>query len=120
MMSEEMKAKREMEWWEYYPLHKWWCNDYCPLVPRFKYRPGDEYNANNWSFHWLIFSVWSMEHFSFGVDAGLSFDEFYVGAIFPYLRVVIGVRHMYSKWQFKLAQTLRRKPALKNDEGEYN
>lgn len=119
-MSEEMKAKREMEWWEYYPLHKWWCNDYCPVVPRFKYQPGDEYNANNWSFHWLFFSIWSMEHFSFGVDAGLSFDEFYVGAIFPYLRVTIGVRHMYSEWQFKLAQSLRRKPALKNDKGEYN
>ena len=113
----ELKAKREMEWWEHYPLHNLWCNDYCPLVPRFKYRPGDEYNANNWSFHWLFLSVWSMEHFSFGVDAGVGFDEAYVGAIFPYLRVVVGVRHMYFGWQTRLADRLRRKPAIKvNDE----
>lgn len=111
-MSESI-AKRELCWWEHYPLHKVWCNDACPLVPRFEYRKGDELNANNWSLHWLIFNFWSMEHFSFGVDAGLAPDEIYVGAILPYLRITIGVRHLYSEWQWKLSQFLRRKPAKK-------
>ena len=42
---------RELNWWEHYPLHKVWCNDACPLFPRFDYRAGDEWNANNWSLH---------------------------------------------------------------------
>ncbi len=65
-MSEELVAKREKYWWEHYPLHQLWCNDACPLVPRFEYRKGDEWNANNWSLHWLIFHIWTLEHFSFG------------------------------------------------------
>jgi hypothetical protein len=112
VMSEE-KPCRDKEWWEHYPLHKWWCNDVCPLVPRWHYRKGDEWNANNWSVHWLIFTVWSMEHFSFGVDAGLDPNELYVGAILPYLRITVGVRHCYSNWQSKLNEFLRRKPAIK-------
>lgn len=114
------EPKRDLNWWEHYPLHKIWCNDACPLVPRFEYREGDEFNANNWSLHWLIFNIWSMEHFSIGVDAEISPDGFYVGAILPYLRVIVGVRHTYYSWQFKISRLLRRKPALKNERGEYN
>ena len=113
-------AKREKYWWEHYPLHQLWCNDLCPLVPRFKYRKGDEYNANNWSLHWLIFTVWTMEHFSFGLDAGLSFDELYVGTILPWLRITVGIRHGHSQLGWKLDRLTRRKPALKNEKGEYN
>ena len=118
-MNEDMVAKRELNWWEHYPLHKLWCNDLCPLVPRFSYRKGDEYNANNWSIHWLFITVWSMEHFSFGVDAGLSFDDIYVGAILPWLRITFGIRHGYSQLGWKLARMLRRRPAMKNERGEY-
>jgi len=95
-MSEELVAKREKYWWEHYPLHQLWCNDACPLVPRFEYRKGDEWNANNWSLHWLIFHIWTLEHFSFGVDANLQSDS------------------------ISLGQLLRRRPALKNERGEYN
>jgi hypothetical protein len=124
-MSEGMDmsgvAVREKYWWEHYPLHKLWCNDACPLVPRFKYRPGDEYNSNNWSLHWLLIHMWSMEHFSFGVDAEIGpHDGIYIGCILPYLRITIGIRHTWYSWQSKLAQILRRKPALKNEKGEYN
>ena len=112
---------REKYWWEHYPLHKLWCNDACPIVPRFKYRPGDEYNSNNWSLHWLLIHMWSMEHFSFGVDAEIGpHDGIYVGCILPYLRITVGIRHTWYEWQSKLAQMLRRKPALKNEKGEYN
>lgn len=116
-MDTDMVAHREKYWWEHYPLHKWWCNDACPLVPRFGYRKGDEYNANNWDLHWLLFHVWTMEHFSFGVDAEISPNCVYVGCILPYFRVTIGIRHTYYQWQIKLSDLLRRKPEkeIKND-----
>jgi hypothetical protein len=108
-------CKRDKYWWEDYPLHKIWCNDLCPLVPRLTYRKGDEYNSNAWGCHWLLLEVWSMENFSFGVDAGLSFNGVYIGAILPYLRIVIGIRHMYYSWCYKIENLLRRKPAIKRE-----
>jgi hypothetical protein len=112
--------KRELEWWEHYPLHKLWCNDACPLVPRFHYRKGDEWNANGWQLHWLIFNIWTLEHFAFGLDAEVAPDGIYIGTILPYLRVIVGVRHTYYEWQYKLSRLLRRKPAEMNHNGEYN
>jgi hypothetical protein len=107
---------REKYWWEHYPLHKWWCNDACPLVPRFSYREGDEYNSNNWSFHWLLLEVWSMEHFSFSIDAEISPSHgAHIGCILPYLRMTIGIRHTYYNWQRRLSESLRRKPAKERD-----
>lgn len=111
----EYKACREMNWWEHYPYHKIWCNDLCPLVPRFHYRKGDEWNANNWTIHWLFFTVWSLEHASFGVDAALSFNEIYVGAILPYLRITIGIRHVHNNFLYKLSKLASRKPAIKTE-----
>lgn len=112
----DYQPKREKNWWEYYPLHKWWCNDLCPLVPRWSYRKGDKWNANNWSVHWLFFHVWSMEHFSFSIDAHISPDDIYVGACLPYLRIIIGIRHTYYRWQMRLCDILRRKPAVKSND----
>ena len=117
----EVKCSREKYWWEHYPLHQIWCNDACPLVPRFEYRTGDEWNANNWSLHWLIFRIWTLEYFSFGVDINIQPDSLSVGFIVPYLRVIVGFHHMWQwAWPMKLGNALRRKPALKNDKGEYN
>ncbi len=110
---------REKYWWEHYPLHKIWCNDACPLMPRFEYRPGDEWNSNGWHLHWLIFHLWTLENFTFGVDAEVSPTEIYMGAIVPYLRIIIGIRHTHYAWQYKLGRLLRRKPAKKNEKGEY-
>jgi len=120
-MSEELIAYRERYWWEHYPLHQIWCNNACPLVPRFEYRPGDEYNANNWSFHWLLLHCWTMEHFTIGFDAEIDPGSgVYVGFLLPYFRITIGIRHTYYAWQYKLGRLLRRKPVLKNEKGEYN
>jgi hypothetical protein len=117
----EVKCSREKYWWEHYPLHQWWCNDACPLVPRFEYRKGDEWNANNWSLHWLIFRIWTLEHFSFGVDINIQPDSLSVGFIVPYLRVIIGFHHMWQwTWPMKIGNALRRRPASKNRNGEYN
>ncbi len=111
-------AYREKQWWEHYPYHKIWCNDLCPLVPRFSYRKGDEWNANNWSVHWLFFNIWSLHHFSFGLDCGLEPQGFYVGAILPYLRITIGVRHICCNFTNKLNDLLQRKPAIKRKDDE--
>jgi hypothetical protein len=118
-MGDEV-ACRELNWWEHYPLHKVWCNDVCPIVPRFEFRKGDEWNANNYSLHWLIFHIWTMEHASLGLDCGLDTNGVYVGAILPWLRITIGVRHLYYPSLYKLDRMLRRKPAMKNENGEYN
>ena len=120
-MNEDMVAKREKYWWEHYPLHQLWCNDACPLVPRFEYRPGDEWNANNWSLHWLIIKIWTLESFQFSVEANLAPDSITVGFIVPYLRVFIGFHHMWHwTWLYKIGRMLRRRPALKNEAGVYN
>ena len=119
-MDEEMKVVREKYWWEHYPLHKLWCNDVCPLVPRFEYRAGDEWNANNWFLHWFLLRCWTMEHVAIGVDAEITPTDVYVGCILPYFRITIGIRHIHSQLQWKVSQWLRRKPAMKNEKGEYN
>lgn len=111
-------AHREKQWWEHYPYHRIWCNDFCPLVPRFSYRKGDEWNANNWSFRWLFFTFWTMEHFSFGLDCGLDTNRIYVGAILPYFRIMISIENHYHEITYKLNELTYRKPAIKrkNDE----
>jgi hypothetical protein len=113
-MSDDYGVVRDKEWWENYPLHKIWCNDYCPLVPRYKFRPGDELNSNAYSFHWLIFYFWTMDHVSFGLDCGIDLSEIYVAASLPYLRITIGVRHIFTHFTYNLSRKFRRKPAKKN------
>lgn len=118
-----MNPCRKEDWWKDYPLHKVWCNDAFPLVPRFIYRKGDEWNANNWSLHWLIFNIWTLEHFAFRFSAEINIesDSITVGFIVPYLRVFIGFHHMWHwTWLDRIGRKLRRRPAEKNENGEYN
>jgi len=102
---------RELYWWEHYPLHKWWCNDICPIVPRFKYTNGNEYNTNNWYLHWLIFHIWTLDHVIIGADVEVSLNNLYVGFLLPYIRIRVGISHYYTKWTYKLDQLISRKPA---------
>lgn len=120
-MNREQVTKRQLNWWEHYPLHKVWCNDVFPLVPRFEYRPGDEWNANNCSLHWLIFHIWTLEHFAFNAEINIGSNSITIGFIIPYFRIFIGFHHVWQwAWLNKLSRFLRRKPALKNEKGEYN
>jgi hypothetical protein len=61
-----------------------------------------------------------MEHVSFSLDCGFDVSEIYVGAVVPYLRITIGVRHIFTHFTYNLSRKLRRKPAKKNENGEYN
>jgi len=120
-MSEDQVPKRDLNWWEHYPLHKVWCNDAFPLVPRFEYRQGDEWNANNFYLHWMIFHIWSLEHFAFNAEINIEPNSITIGFIIPYFRIFIGFHHVWQwTWLYKLGRLLRRKPALKNEQGEYN
>ena len=62
----------------------------CPLIPDFGYKTGDELNANNWWFHWLIVKIWTLEFCHLGFDIDISFDRIGFGLILPYLRLWIG------------------------------
>lgn len=94
-MDRDSVAKREKHWWENYPLHKWWCNDHLPLVPRFTYRKADKFNAADFGFHWLIFHIWSLSHVSLQFDAEIDIGRIGFGFCLPYLRVWIGIRELW-------------------------
>ena len=113
-MSEEicrLKASRELNWWEYYPLHKIWCNDLCPLVPRFTYRKADQYNATRFGVHWLFLNIWTLESFSFSFDVDIELNRFYVGFCLPYLRVRVGFEFFSEKW-YNMTRWLSRAPRM--------
>lgn len=71
-----------------------------PLAPMWEYRRGDKWNTNNWSFSWLFFRYWSLDHVEFKFDIG--FDPapgsllgggsaFRIGFILPYTRLLFSV-----------------------------
>lgn len=113
-MSDNIAA-RDKEWYEYYPLHKLWANQYFSLIPIFKFRKGDEYNDNSYSVRWLCFHFWSMSHFSFGLDIEISFSRIGFGFCLPWLRIWIGFAHFYIPWLYKVENFLRRKPAVRKE-----
>ena len=103
---------------EFSNLHE---EDLYPLVPRFEYRKGDKHNPNQWTLQWLILNLWTLDSFAFMVDAEVSTHALYVGGIIPYLRFRIGFGDFWMyQWAYKLWRLTRRKPALKNEQGEYN
>ena len=106
------ECRRENNWWEHYPHHKLWCNDLCPLVPRFNYSPKDEHNSSNGGVHWLFFHIWTMSHVSLQFDAEISPNTIGCGVILPYLRIFIGPRHMYGPINFFFYKYLTRKGTL--------
>lgn len=79
-------------------------DDY-PLLPVLKLHAGDDRINAQWSFHWLTLRLWSLDHFSFGVDVDIGQNFFGVGVILPYLRMRFGGEG------FAWFHNLRRKPA---------
>lgn len=106
------ECKRELNWWEHYPLHKLWCNDLCPLVPRLSYRPRDEYNSWDASCHWLIFHFWTLSNVSLQFDLDLSPSRIGFGFCLPYLRIWVGFAHMYGPVSAFFYKYLTRKGTL--------
>ena len=115
-VREHMQAKRELEWWEHYPLHKWWCNDLCPIVPRFFHRKADRYNVSSFGLHWLIFHVRTLDDIRFGIDAEVDFWNLRVGVSLPYLRIYIGFTHAVYNWNWKVSEFFRRKPKAEQEQ----
>jgi hypothetical protein len=62
-----------------------------------------------------------LEHFAFNAEINIEPNSITIGFIVPYLRIFIGFHHVWQwAWLYKVGRFLRRKPALKNEQGEYN
>lgn len=88
-----------------------WYNSYeFPLIPQFKYRPGDKYNTDDFSLNWLCFKFWTLDYFDFEVSAGVNCHwGLYINGILPYLRWVVGIP-LPNKWCAFMQEKLWRKP----------
>jgi hypothetical protein len=67
-----------------------------PLVPMWDYRKGDKWNTDAWSFSWLFFRYWSLDHIELKIDIGfdvtmLGGSAFRIGAILPYTRLIFSI-----------------------------
>jgi len=109
-VREDTQACRELQWWEHYPHHKWWCNDLCPIVPRFYYRKASRYNTSCFGLHWLLFQVYTADYFRFGIDAEVDFWNIRFSVSLPYLRISVGIMGAVYNWNWKVHEFFRRKP----------
>lgn len=92
---------------------KWYSSYLFPLVPMLTIRKSDESNESNFSFHWLIFKVWSRS--ALGLEVAFVCDTHWgIGFTFclPYLRVIacIPCPQSVGTWSQK---NLWRKPKSK-------
>lgn len=85
-MSESRPARNpEFDW-----QLKWWAfGGKYPLLPIWRFRKGDRYNTNAYSFHWFVFRAWTMDSPDIGAEINLSDYCFHVRARLPYL--IIGL-----------------------------
>ena len=65
---EEQHVAVSKEYARYYG--KWYYWERCPLFPILRIRQPDRYNEWSFSWHWLVFRVWSMVNpdLGFGVN----------------------------------------------------
>ena len=69
----------------------WWrCHNF-PLVPMFETKAADEYNTRNFTFSWLWFRAWSLDHLALEFAIELESTGLNIKIILPYLRIVIRV-----------------------------
>jgi hypothetical protein len=94
----------------YQQKQKWYNRHIFPLVPVISTKKRDEHNTKGFSFKWLIFSFWSLDHFSFEVSVNID-THWGVGFAFilPYLRGVVAIPcpQKLDSW---IDKNLRRKP----------
>ena len=75
-----------------YRKEKWYNRYIFPLVPVLQIKKSDEYNTSGFSFRWLVFTFWSLDHFSFELSFNID-THWGIGfsGIIPYLRWVIAI-----------------------------
>jgi hypothetical protein len=71
---------------------KWYNRNIFPLLPVIERRKSNEHNTSSFSFRWLIFTFWTLDHFSFELSI-VATEHWGVGVIgiLPYLRWVIAI-----------------------------
>lgn len=75
--------------WYYWPL--------CPLLPDWRYRPGDSQNCWDFHVHWLVFRLWT----KMTPDIGFEFElgqQIQIRVNLPFLHTGIFIPLM--PWQF--------------------
>lgn len=84
----------------------WWR---FPLIPQIRTRTANEQNTFSLHFHWLIFRLWTLDSFTFGLDARLEEDvAAYVQLPYVKLGFSIPLLPLYSMHR------LWRRPAGRN------
>lgn len=81
------------------PWYRWWR---FPIFPHLRTRKADEQNTSSFSFHWLIFRVWSMDSVEIKVEIALDDQRFVARAMVPYLIFGIFVPVFPQSWTQKL------------------
>lgn len=83
---------------------KWYSNARFPLVPEFTKSEGDQYNTTNYSFKWMFFTFWTLNHVYIELSIVAS-DHWGFGiiGILPYLRWAITVPfpRKVEEWAYK-------------------
>jgi len=90
---------------------RWYNSHRFPLVPYIRIRKADQYNTKSITFEWLIFKIWTLDHFSFEA-AFVICAHWGIGFTFvlPYLRVIACIPYPSVNWEIKLSNFLIRKP----------
>lgn len=87
---------------------RWYRHPRFPLLPIIDTDPGDRWNTARFSFSWLNLRLWSLDTFGFSLEAEVADTGIRLGAILPYLRVVVWVLPFPMRWHRRF---LRRRPA---------
>ena len=76
----------------YYRKQKWYNRNVFPLVPIITVKKADEHNTSEFTFRWLVFTIWTLDSFGFefSLVATTHWGIGFIG-ILPYLRWVVAI-----------------------------
>lgn len=77
---------------------KWYNNSRFPLLPRLVHRKPNEHNTRHLSFSWLFLSMWTIDTFSFAIEAKAELGVVYFRIFIPYL--IIGLYVPLLPWRY--------------------
>jgi hypothetical protein len=93
---------------------KWYYWPRCPLLPDYRFKPGDKYNEWNFHFNWLIFRAWTMMSPDIGIEIQLDDQQLMIRARIPYLIFGLFIPIFPFSWH----QKLWRYPRMKGSPNE--
>lgn len=93
-----------------YKPRKWYNQHEFSLIPLFRYEKAKPHNTAKFTFCWLFFSAWSLDHFSFELSFVCN-THWGIGVIgiLPYLRWTASIP-VSRKYSMLIDKYLSRKP----------